>query len=185
MKVNYIKASTMAIKANNLLKDVGYYQSYSIKIDIINIATQHLGLSLYFVDLQASYGKGTLGQLLTHEKIILCDISLEPKGYRKQTNEHMLRFTIAHEVAHYILHKKYSRYKHDFFLKNFSARERDKLETQADMMAAMLLMPKDIFTKEYNKLSTLYTKHEIIKKLSNIFNVSKKSTQHRITNLKL
>jgi|CXWL01.1.fsa_nt_gi hypothetical protein len=185
MRVDYIDDSFIKKQANELIDK---YTSGSIT-DIEGIATQKLGLKIRFIDLQSCYGNGTLGMILQEYKMILCDKSLEPYGKYKETNEHILRFTIAHEIGHYTLHLKYMGDSGSpFFHRNLKNHEKKKLETQANMLAAELLMPEAEFRKAY--IHTFYNEkirptYDIKSNLSNKFNVSKEAVGYRIQALNL
>jgi len=185
MKIDYLDEDFIKQKAQELSSN---YINDSIT-DIEGIATHRLGLKIGFIDLQSCYGSETLGMILPEEKMILCDNSLEPYGQDKETKEHILRFTIAHEIGHYTLHSKYMLDSASpFFHKNLQKHEKKKLETQANMLAAGLLMPETSFRRAYihqytnEKIRNFY---ELRSKLSQTFNVSKDSAGYRIQALKL
>lgn len=95
-------------------------------------------------------------------------------NYRHAANRR--RFTIAHELGHYCLHKDFldstgmilERSNRSFII-------RDK-EIEADEFAAELLMPKVHFIKKYDELKN-------ISSLSNYFLVSKLAIETRIKTL--
>jgi len=74
------------------------------------------------------------------------------------------RFTIAHELGHYILHSKLG--KKQITVKRFlDSSQNDRVEWEANWFAASFLMPKSKFIEYYNQKSdTLY--------LSSVFGVS-------------
>lgn len=85
------------------------------------------------------------------------------------------RFTLAHEFAHFVLHK-------EFLKKNKTIEDRilfrkgddfNQIETQANQFAADLLMPKDIFIDELKKGNTR------IESLANFFHVSYSAIKYR------
>ena len=83
-------------------------------------------------------------------KTILCDTSLEPHGKDKENNERVQRFTIAHEIGHYILHQAYMNDNEPLYYQNLPKNEHRKLETQANMFAARLLMPATAYRPFYD-----------------------------------
>jgi hypothetical protein len=187
MKVQYLKKPEIARKSNHLLEKYPSVQSDTI-IDVTALATQFLGLHIHFENLQSAYDKYTLGLLIAEHKVILCDRSLEPYGAKKETNEHILRFTIAHEIGHYILHRDYmDQSKPLLFHKNLVAKERGKLETQANMFAACLLMPACEFKACYQEIinSGEYGSYQIKERLAGDFHVSKEAAGFRMKALKL
>lgn len=183
MKINYLGNAAITKYALDLTS--GYI--IGSVTDIEGIATQKLGLKIHFMNLQSCYGKGTLGMILPEDKMILCDKSLEPYGQDKETKEHILRFTIAHEVSHYTLHGKFmGDSESPFFYKNLQKHEKQRLETQANMLAAELLMPEVDFRRAYiHECNETKIPYELRSNLSRIFNVSKDATSYRIQALKL
>ena len=88
-------------------------------------------------------------------------------------NEGGLRFSIAHEIAHWILHRFYLESEID-----------DDIEVEANYLAAALLMPKEKFKQEIELLRLENDKYKgeewIINKLAEKFNVSKTSARIRM-----
>jgi|GEM_PF-3157215 len=185
MKVEFV--STREIKTHTDVIRKKYQHDFVT--DVEGIATQKLGLKIYFFELEKTYGKGTLGMILPEEEIILCEQFLEPKGKNKDNLERILRFTIAHEIGHSALHRKYmGDCASPMFHKNLPDKERKNLEIQANMFAAELLMPEDDFRKAYQDFTTNFKNqnHDETKTyLSDLFHVSKDAVKHRMTALKL
>ena len=113
-------------------------------------------------------------------------------GYNPEESEVRKRFTLAHELGHYILH----RFNSELFVdhKQFKAVFRDqesstgeiKQEREANAFAAALLMPKDLLVKEIKKLSfDLGGDDDMISELAQIFNVSTQAMAYRMANLGL
>lgn len=182
MKIRYIKEKEISQKADDLLNT--FKKQYpqpqnNIEINIEAIAS-FLGLKVYFQDLKSSFSSNVLGMIIPSEKTIFIDKSIEPIGKNKDINEKVLRFTLAHEIGHYILHKDYD----PAFFYGLNKQEKIRVEIQANKFASNILMPKDNFTTEYHKhySSDLDC---IINNLSNAFNVSKQSVKYRIKEVKL
>lgn len=85
------------------------------------------------------------------------------------------RFTIAHELGHWILHRGEieDNKKSIYYRKNLLLQDLDLREKEANYFAANLLVPDFIFNK---------IKHLEDAKLSNIFQVSKDVIRRRKTN---
>lgn len=174
MKVRFLYDNELEQEANKLCLQARSLED-SKAIDVVNLAFS-LGFKLQFEDLQCCYGKGTLGMIILENNIILCDISTEP---RTPTQEHILRFTIAHELGHYALHQKYMDTESPFFHhSNLSQKQQDRMEIQANLFASMLLMPREMFIEEYQK-------NRNIKHLSDVFQTSRQATEIRIKQLGL
>ena len=96
--------------------------------------------------------------------------------YDLNENEGRLRFTMAHEVSHWILHRKYT---NNYIDEN---NLKDLIEREADLLAAELLMPKKKFLNKINEFTNLdirflgfNDRKDLISKLAEYFKVSKNS----------
>lgn len=92
-------------------------------------------------------------------------------------NEHRQRFTIAHEIAHYLLHLRNEvlHYDNHLFFRSDNVLSPDEVE--ANSFAAELLMPEELV----DKLIAMRIKS--IDELANRFNVSEDAMRYRLTNL--
>ena len=99
------------------------------------------------------------------------------------------RFTIAHELGHYVLHKNTNEsifVDKDFkilFRNQVSAIGVDKREQEANSFAASILMPKKMIEHQLNQYSLDLTDEVALKKLAKTFNVSVTAMSIRISNL--
>jgi len=156
-----------------------------IPVDIYSIAN-YLSIDIHKDDLGSDVsgvlviknGKGVIGVNVNESNNIL-----------------RTRFTIAHEIGHYMLH----RFEQNLFVdqKNFrvvfhrdseSTSGKIKMERQANAFAAALLMPKDLILQELNKKSfNMYDNddNDIIQKLADKFEVSKQAMTFRLANLQI
>jgi Zn-dependent peptidase ImmA (M78 family) len=100
------------------------------------------------------------------------------------------RFTIAHELGHYELHKDGEElfvdksFKVLFRDQNSGAGE-DRKELEANAFAAALLMPEKLVRKEITKNSFDLSDEDSMKKLAKAFHVSVPAMTFRISNLGL
>jgi len=98
----------------------------------------------------------------------------------KDDGEKRKRFTIAHELAHVILHRNPGqtlvdyRQPYEYYIDKIDIRK----EVQANMLAAALLMPKDTFKKTW-------TEFEDVEKTAEFFRVSRKAVSIRLETLDL
>lgn len=119
-------------------------------------------------------------------------------GYNKTNSPVRKRFTIAHELSHFILHWKPSnKIKQDVFVDkdlfmkfrntaNEYNQEEVLQEIEANALAAALLMPKHFIEKELNKVEYQKLEEvEIIKRLASTFKVSEPAMTYRLTNLQM
>lgn len=109
-------------------------------------------------------------------------------GYNSKHPENRLRFTIAHELGHFVLHSKQVPVfidKEDVKYRNIESSTGEfQKEREANAFAAALLMPNKLIKEEIQKY-TPSSKQSIIEYLSNKFKVSEKSMEYRLTNLGL
>lgn len=114
-------------------------------------------------------------------------------GYNPNNSKQRQRFTIAHELGHYLLHnhsKSEVFVDKDFIVKyrsdkNYSPAE-IKQEQEANAFAAELLMPKKMLLAELSKKDyRLISETEFIKAMAKIFEVSIPAMSFRLTNANL
>lgn len=115
-------------------------------IPIDDIAELHLGLRLEIIELQDDLrAPGVLGALWADERRVAIDASLDPE--RHPALEGRYRFTLAHEVAHWRLHRSapgLTRFELASNLPDVGDVDRalHRLEYQANLFASALLMPR-------------------------------------------
>jgi Zn-dependent peptidase ImmA (M78 family) len=100
------------------------------------------------------------------------------------------RFTIAHEVGHYLLHAKDapSRLFIDrsvFRRSDESAKGNDREEVEANAFAAALLMPEALVRQEIDKHRFDLDDEDAVAALARQFNVSPSAMSYRLVNLRL
>lgn len=181
MKVNYLPSEEIASTVNVLLL-LNCVDKTVQEVDVVDICIRHFGLTIHFVDLKTEYGEETLGLMIAEHKLIFCDTSLEPCGDHKERKERILRFTIAHELGHYLLHRDHMiSDTSPLFYQHLDSKERSRIEIQANIFASMLLMPEKAFMDTYRLLKSQALKDgTITKRISELFNVSKESVRYRI-----
>ena len=111
-------------------------------------------------------------------------------GYRQDEPKVRRRFTIAHELGHYELHRD----KSDLFVdKQFIYRGRNSshtpvsqvMEQEANAFASAILMPTEYMRSEVGKIEMDLGSEEAIKTLAKIFEVSSTAMSLRISGLGL
>lgn len=161
-------------KAERLLFDS---ECYSIPIKIEKCA-EHLNIELKALELDGDVS----GFILMKGKSAHI-------GYNKNDSKQRRRFTIAHEIAHYLLHAKDSNLFIDKTEKilyrdvNSSTGEILK-EREANAFAASLIMPQKLIIQEVEKIKN-ENKESFILKLAKKFDVSVQAITIRLTNLGL
>jgi Zn-dependent peptidase ImmA (M78 family) len=102
------------------------------------------------------------------------------------------RFTIAHELGHFLLHdgrpaivEHLHRSARVNFRDGTSALATDTEEIEANQFAAALLMPGDMVEDEFNQLFGRHTDERIVQLLARRFGVSPQAMRFRLMNLAL
>ena len=156
------------------------YELLDYPTPIANILNK-VGFKIYKENLSANIS-GVIG---------VSDSLIEARGCKRimlinaYGNREHQRFTMAHELGHYIF--DYDG-KSDFADEYSLDKERltSEMEIRVNRFAATLLMPKDIFTDKYKLFSLLgYKKETIVNELSDIFDVSETAILRRIGELGL
>jgi len=141
---------------------------------------------------QVKIEKTDLGDDVTG--LLVAHGNLATIAYNPNQNEQRRRFTIAHELGHFVLHRNAESdtvfVDKDFIVKYRSNKTYSELELrqeqEANAFAAALLMPKEFILDQITspKLRNL-SEQDVIPKLATIFNVSIPAMTFRLTNLNL
>jgi hypothetical protein len=142
-----------------------YGQKYGVveepPIPVEEILEAHLELSLGFDDLVKQLGlSDALGATWVQDRRVLIDQSLDPTD--NPTKEGRYRFTVAHEVGHWELHRHlfmenqnqtslFGRFDKPSIVCRTGSRK-EPMEWQADTFSGFLLMPKDMVFKAWESL---------------------------------
>lgn len=139
----------IADQALLLLTEYGQQRQPVVRppVPIEEILEVHLKLALEICDLQAAYGHpDLLGAIWFKDRLVRIDQSLDPAKAPKMMGR--FHFTLAHEVAHWWLHREHFADNADPATEGMSAptficrtSAKPRLEKQADIFAANLLMP--------------------------------------------
>jgi len=161
-------------KALELLKK---YNKLKIPVPIKNLIKE-IGINLSPYDL----GEDVSG-------VLVVDNGEYRIGYNSTESPARQRFTLAHELGHFMLHKNKQQ---EVFVDNVTymfrknnARTKDyKIEMEANQFAAAILMPKDLLKKEIEVLDDGFiSDHDMIVELSKKFKVSQIAMTYRLNNL--
>jgi hypothetical protein len=118
---------------------IGRIKSPPVSLDRI---LEFLELELEFDDIAARFSEPEgLGCMIVETRQIFIDQSLDPTDHPEM--EGRLNYTIAHEIAHWYLHRRIA----DPRL--LSDNDQHRLERQANCFAAFLLMPPWLVLKEW------------------------------------
>lgn len=138
---------------------------YKPPIDILDIARK-LGLMVKSVPSLEVDGEPVSGYYIFKDKVIYVN---------RQDSDERIRFTIAHEIGHSILHADYMKKENgEVLYRNTAKKIRDPKEREADHFAANLLVPSFLLRK--------HVKYAAIEDLSKIFMVSQACIGFRLAN---
>ncbi|GAB3832781.1 ImmA/IrrE family metallo-endopeptidase [Pontibacter rugosus] len=118
--------------------------------------------------------------------VLLLDKDKSVIGYNPNESGVRQRFTIAHELGHFELHRTHSELfvdKQPLFRNQDSSTGEFKKEKEANAFAAAILMPKHLVEREVKKLG--FINEASVKKLADIFYVSQQAMTIRLTKLNL
>lgn len=152
---------------------VEHYTDIGIPIPLKQIAA-----AVGIVDIIGQSTDGFEGVLVTNDAKSSGSIA-----YRKGSSLERKRFTIAHELGHFLIptHGESAQCaKADMGVIKTSDPNRAK-EAEANLFAASLLMPKKLFTRDMRRLGAPETEHVV--KLASNYQASKEATALRYTNL--
>ncbi len=110
-------------------------------------------------------------------------------GVEKTHHSVRQRFTLAHELGHFVLHNEVSSVFVDVQLfkrksEGYSSRE-ERMEQEANDFAASILMPDYFVRREVEKLNRDLHDDDNVYKLADIFKVSSAAMTYRLINLGL
>ena len=150
-----------------------YDLNLTVEYKLLSIDHRILGLTAFNTGYIQIYDEDTLVPypLLVKEGTVLIDNSLLTKRNMKR-----LRFTMAHEAAHWLLHRKYfsadnpflqgNRYEYqyvaakegriDYRRHQLERNDSERIEYQADSMASCLLMPIDPLRRAFVSFFRFY-----------------------------
>ncbi|MBF0214755.1 MAG: ImmA/IrrE family metallo-endopeptidase [Magnetococcales bacterium] len=144
---------------------LGHYRQFGpagfLPIPVEEILESHLSLTLEFDDLKTRLGlRDVLGATWVNDRRVVIDLSLDPTVDPRKEGRY--RFTLAHELGHWELHR------HEF--EDGTARRgafrqqippsivcrtstcKDPMEWQADLFAGYLLMPTKMINDAWSSI---------------------------------
>lgn len=158
-----------------LLRDQGVGDSPPV--DVYRIA-RNLGIEVVERPKLVVQGEEASGFLLRTRGRTICVLNEDDHPNRK-------RFTVAHEIGHYLLHPFQETYIDWNFRNNKSSEGTDHREIEANGFAAELLMPEELIRAEVPSPLNVIEDDERIRGLARRFRVSPQAMTHRLTNLDL
>jgi Zn-dependent peptidase ImmA (M78 family) len=136
-----------------------------------------------YVDLRDDLSKDVSGKIFKENDCYKIHINKSQPSTR-------VRFTVAHEIGHFIKHRDYID-EHGEILERLNhwtySKKQIRQEKEANQFAAELLMPEEYFIEKYNILAkkTSNKREEILNNLAEYFWVSTQAVAYRIITLGL
>jgi Zn-dependent peptidase ImmA (M78 family) len=150
-----------ALSARKLLIEIGFQDLSNISIEDIVWAR---GAYLRYLPLKNADGRIVFGE---KSAIITINSEIEYEGRK--------RFTIAHELGHYEMHRDLFQYHNDDFITLDCFKEGNQ-ENEANQFASELLIPEELFLKEIKERKF---NPALLKELSNRFLTSLTSVSYK------
>jgi Zn-dependent peptidase ImmA (M78 family) len=162
-KVQFLSAAEIEAAAEVLLAEYGRQETPITEppVPIEEILEFHLGLSLGLGDLRGMLGfDDVIGALWVEHREVIIDQSLDPSA--RPHMEGRYRFTVGHEVGHWVLHRLYldrSSVQPTLFDQGRAApsvicrtsQAKERAEWQADRLSAAALMPRWMIVDEWRR----------------------------------
>lgn len=171
-EMKYLPTNKIEESANQLLEK---FQAFDIPVKVDKIAFL-LGLEVDFVSL----GEDVSGLLLVENGKGFIGINSSHPSVRQ-------RFTIAHEIGHYVLHGQEENLfidkKYNAFRNTNSATGVDRAEIQANMFAASLLMPQILLEKHIKSKGFDLGDGSVLSEIAKDFEVSVEALAYRLAKI--
>ena len=198
MSIYYTVDSLENIARCTVLQHDPHFLKFDPQAVPIEQVVEGFGLSIDYMRLR--YNKDLLGRMIFNDDVVtyfdvdedkykcvevpartmLIESTLldRPQSYGRY------RFTLAHELAHWILHKKiFTGDNAEAALYKTDSRTKNAVEWQANYLAAAILMPAGAVKRAFHQENT--TLNAKIKQLAKIFEVSVEAMRIRVSELGL
>jgi Zn-dependent peptidase ImmA (M78 family) len=169
--------ANLEARAEKTLRETDTYR-VPVAIDIV---ARRLNLTME----AASLGENVSGMLVVKD-------GRGAIGYNSAHARVRQRFTISHEIAHYLLHAKKSEKAQLFIDRHVTFRRDensatgvDRDEVEANQLGAALLMPKGLVQEEIQRHDLNLDDEEAISLLAKRFHVSTAAMSNRLVNLRM
>lgn len=176
-----MSTATSIKNINNIVKSI----FNEIKLDSLPVKIEDIAKSRGLRVLPYAFDEEISGVLVIEDNIGTI-------GYNQSESRVRRRFTVAHELGHYELHKdKANLFMDSGFKALFRSttsgvtEEKQRMEQEANAFAASILMPEHLLRKELEKIEFDLSDDDDIKSLAKIFDVSFTAMYYRIRNLGL
>lgn len=179
IRENYMSFDQMPDAAKKMLSGTGTKEFYPVPI--IDIAKE-IGFKIFEMTPEERDLSGLVGISLEYEEDFGTDKII---AVNSDDNYGHKRFTIAHEIAHYIFdfdEKNEISYYNTYYTNEHSETPEER---RANYFAACLLMPEKQFRNKYKEFFDKNSLLETTKKLADTFKVSPEAVRRRLEELNL
>lgn len=167
--------------AENTLKDINSKNEFDFLNNPIPIITivERMGFKVIASDIKED------GQIILNNKLKETFDTNKVIVVNKEQSNSRRRFTVAHELGHYLMHvdENIRRSDSPFFAYRDTHSETTRLEREANAFAAAILMPRDSIINIVSKYRPFYYDDMLIEIVSKTFLVSMESARYRLQNL--
>ena len=147
--------------------------------DVIQLTNAYNGRNITLTQLAKSLGLKIYKAVFSNNEINGM-LKIENGKYNiyvnMQQRDTRQRFTIAHEIAHFLIHREIILKEKGSILYRKDFYSTSEIETQANMLAAALLMPRELVLNAWHNLND-------IDEVAEIFGTSREATYIRLNNL--
>ena len=145
MKVPWMSKKKLTEEASQVLAGYQDLVGYNVRlpIPVEDIVERYLGLRFGFLNFEEKHGmRGVLGATYVKARLICVN-----EKFLDEPSEGRMAFTCAHEVGHWVLHRRFVNEANRFGQSEDaiicrSVDSKEPIEWQADFFAACLLMPE-------------------------------------------
>ena len=185
MELCKMTLAQMQVFADKILENNG--QNGVAPVDIAKLVTSD-GFSVFSISMKDD----ATGRLLVDEKNTIAGTnSNKVIAVNKNLSLERKRFVTAHEYAHYMLHRPMSGQRVQYAHRDYKTSS-NSMEKEADAFARCLLMPADLFSREYCNFmdgtsdldaANEKTREWIARLLAVKFNVSPRKAYQRLSEI--
>lgn len=201
MKVDYLKKEQIESATLELLHAYGKrFKPVTAPVPVDEILECHLGLSLELGDLKTVLGvSDALGATWIKAKRVMIDAQLDPT--ENPDKEGRYRFTVAHEIGHWQLHRIY--FEMEGLQSSFLSKGKptpsivcrssnaEPMEVQANLFASFLLMPthlvEAVWLEEHGSSTAVSAAGatDVVRRMATRMKTSNQAMQIRLSDLRL
>jgi Zn-dependent peptidase ImmA (M78 family) len=170
------RARHLHVIRNYVIKILNDSNAYRVPVPLATIA-KHLGIFVKYEPYEGELS-GMIATQGGHTVI----------GINSSQSKNRQRFTLAHEIGHYVLHNYNMHVDRSFVIRNRDSKSSmaiDPDEIEANRFAAELLMPKDLLESDLDEFDVDIEDAGTIRHMAERYGVSEQAMTLRLVNLGL